>query len=242
MRSLSLGLSVLLFASGAAIAQTPPDGAPAPVEAPGAPGAPAGAAKKNANPCRDEVASALQKLRKASWFRMATSMITENGPVAMEVDYVLPDKMHQKVTTVVTKQSSEVVLIGDTAWGNEGKGWQELPTGLTQQLKAQLYESVVEHQEDVGNYSCKGKAQLEGREVLSYKLEDEPAKDSTAPKNDTFRMFYVDATTGMPVSNALLAPGRETKPMFKTSYSYPVEIKIEAPKDVVKDTGAGPPK
>ena len=44
-------------------------------------------------------------------------------------------------------------------------------------------------------------------------------------------MFYVDAMTGLPLRNAIVAPGREDKPLFKTSYSFPLDLKIEAPKD-----------
>lgn len=220
----SIAAMALIIACAPVIAQSPPPGTPGPDGKP---------LKDNSNPCREEVATALKKLRSASWFRMVTSMITEKGPVSMDIAYVLPDKMHQKVTEALTKQTSEIVLVGNEAWGNDGKGWQVLPQDLTQQLKSQLYDNVIAEQTDVGNYSCKGKVQIEGRDVLAYKLEDEPARESTAPKNETFRMFYVDATTGMPVSNALLAPGRENTPMFKASYSYPVEIRIEAPKDVV---------
>ena len=83
--------------------------------------------KANANPCRDEVSTALQKLRKSSWFRMETNMITENGPTKMTIDYVLPDRMHQKVTVTATNAVQETILVGQTAWGRDGKGWQVLP-------------------------------------------------------------------------------------------------------------------
>lgn len=191
------------------------------------------ASKKNANPCRDEVSAALQKLRKSSWFRMETSMITEKGPTKMQVDYVLPDRMHQKTSVAATNETFEIILVGDEAWSRAGEGqWSKMKGEITQQLKAQMQEQVVEQQADVGNYACKGRTSFEGREVLSYKLEDEPAKDSTAPRNEAIRMFYVDVMTGMPVSNAIVVPGRETKPLFKATYAFPLDIKIEPPKDV----------
>lgn len=223
MRSLSLAIVALFASAGLATAEpvvigAQPDGAKE-------------EKKKNANPCRDEVAAALGKLRKSSWFHMATKMITENGPVSMDVDYVLPDKMHQTVTQTLTKQTSEVVLVGDKAWGNQGAGWQELPGDVMSALKAQLYENVIQEQTDVGEYACKGKVQVEGRDALSYKLEDEVIKGSVAPKNETYRIFYVDPVTGLPIGNALLAPGRETTPLFKATYTYPLDMKIEAPKD-----------
>jgi hypothetical protein len=189
-------------------------------------------AKPNANPCRDEVAAALQKLRKSSWFRMESNLLTENGPTTLAADYVLPDKMHQTTTIETTKQTTQIILIGKQAWQNEGRGWEPVPEDLAQQYVAQMYENVVEHQTDVGNYSCKGRMKVSGREVMGYKLEDEQQAGADGPKNEAFRMFYVDAVTGLPMSNELVTPGREGKPFFKTSYSFPIDLKIEAPKDV----------
>jgi hypothetical protein len=228
MRSFTLSVMALAFASSSALAQSPPTGAAG------------GPAKENANPCRDEVAAALSKLRKSSWFRMTTTMITEKGPSNMVVDYVLPDKMHQKVTETLTNTTSEVILIGEKAWANQGNGWSELPSNIMSSLRSQMFDNVVQEQTDVGNYSCKGKVQAEGRDALSYKLEDEPAKDSTAPKNETYRMFYVDAVTGLPVSNALMAPGREKSPLFKATYSFPIDLQILPPKDVIQPPAEKP--
>lgn len=207
-------------ASGSVMAQQAagPDGKPA--------------QKKNANPCRDEVATALSKLRKTSWFRMTSSMISENGPTAMVVDYVLPDKMHQKVTHKLSGATSEVVLVGLKAWANQGKGWQELPYDVTSNLRTQMFESVVQEQTDVGEYACKGKAEVEGREAYSYRL-DEEAQAGGTPQNQAYRMFYVDGVTGLPVRTSILVPGRENAPIFRADYSYPLDIKIEPPKDVV---------
>ena len=201
--------------------------------------------KTNANPCREEVSAALQKLRKSSWFRMESQMLTENGPTQLSVDYVLPDKMHQITTVDATKQTTELILVGKQAWQNEsGKGWQAVPEVQTQEYVAQMHENVVEQQIDVGNYACKGRMKVEGREVMGYKLEDEQAPGADAPKNEAFRMFYVDATTGFPVSNELVTPGREGKPFFKTSYSFPIDLKVEAPKDVKADAApaSAPPE
>jgi hypothetical protein len=216
----AIGLNIVVL-STVALAQTPPAAAPG------------GEGKENANPCRDEVSAALTKLRKSSWFRMNTSMLTDQGPTSMEIEYVLPDRMHQKVTVLATQSKSEIILVGNDAWSREGDAkWKPMSNDYVQQLKTQMQESVVDQQTDVGNYSCKGRTTFEGKDVLSYKLEDEPQKDSTAPKNETVRMFYVDAVTGLPVSNALIVPGREAKPLFKASYNYPLDMKIEAPKEV----------
>lgn len=223
-----LSTSIIALIASAAVANAQPQPQPMP------PGAAPKSEKENANPCRDEVGQALSKLRKSSWFRMNTTMITEVGPTAMVVDYVLPDRMYQKVTETLTNKTSEVILVGEQAWANQGGGWTELPNGVMNDLRTQLYESVLKEQEHVGNYACKGRVQLDGRDALSYKLEDEPTKDSTAPRNETYRMFYVDAVTGLPIGNSLMSPGREKTPLFKATYTFPLDLKVEPPKDVVQ--------
>ncbi|RUO98983.1 hypothetical protein [Hyphomicrobium sp.] len=220
MRRIVLSIIATLAIAGAASAQIAP---PSPSDA-----------KPNANPCRDEVSAALQKLRKSSWFRMETNMLTENGPIAMKVDYVLPDRMHQTVTSKLTNQTTEIILVGDDAWAKQEGGWRAVPQKIAAQLREQMDDTVVKQQSDVGNYACKGRAQIDGRDVLSYKLENEAEKGS-APQNQAFRMFYVDAMTGLPSSNVLLAPGHEDKPVFKTTYSYPLDLKIDPPKDPLPD-------
>lgn len=221
MRVFPLILIMLMISSGTALAQAPlagPDGQPA---------------KQNANPCRDEVAAALSKLRKSSWFRMSTNMISENGPVSMVVDYVLPDKMHQTVTQKLSGASSEVILVGLKAWANQGEGWKELPFDVTGNLRTQMFENVVQQQTEVGEYVCKGKTTVDGRGAFSYQLNEEAQPGATGALNEAYRMFYIDALTGLPMQTTVLAPGRENAPLFKATYSYPMDIKIEPPKNVV---------
>ena len=114
MRLAPLALSALLVTAAGAFAQEKP--------------------KTNANPCRDEVAASLQKLRNSSWFRMDTTMITENGPTNLQVDYVLPDRVHQKASVISQPGTQEVILVGKEAWSNEGTGWRILPSDIAGQL------------------------------------------------------------------------------------------------------------
>ena len=60
--------------------------------------------------CKDEVLAALDKQRKSKTFRMETSMISENGPVAMTIDYIPPGRMHQVVTTKVDNKTTETTI------------------------------------------------------------------------------------------------------------------------------------
>ncbi|MFT3730899.1 MAG: hypothetical protein QM780_05640 [Hyphomicrobium sp.] len=225
-RTIASAIVVLAAFSGEAAAQAP-EMSPAP-------------SKQNANPCREEVSAALQKLRKSAWFRMDSHMITENGPTSMQVEYVLPDRMHQTVTQTLTNQTSELILVGDQAWSKQQSGWRPVPQQIAAQIRGQMDDNVVKQQTDVGDYACKGRTQVDGRDVLSYKLDSEVEKGSTATASQAYRMFYVDALTGLPASNVLLVPGHENKPIFKTTYSYPIDLKIDAPKDVLPDKSPGP--
>jgi hypothetical protein len=226
MRRIASAIVLIAAFSGGASAQVP-EASPGP-------------AKQNANPCRDEVSAALQKLRKSSWFRMDAQMITENGPTSMQIDYVLPDRMHQTMTLKLSNQTTEIILIGDKAWAKQEGGWRPVAQQVTAQLRAQMDDAVIKQQTDIGDYSCKGRTQVDGRDVLSYKLETEQEKGSSATASQAFRMFYVDALTGLPASNALLVPGHENKPIFKAVYSFPIDMKIEPPKDVLPDKSPGP--
>jgi hypothetical protein len=225
MRRTAFALILIAAFAGTASAQVPPP------------------AKPNSNPCADEVAAALKKLRNSSWFRMDTQMITENGPTSMQIDYVLPDRMHQTVTLKLTNKTTELVLVGDQAWSkqDESGGWRPVPQQIAAQLREQMDDTVVKQQTDVGNYACKGRTKIDGRDVLSYKLENEPEKGSTAAQSQAFRMFYVDALTGLPTGNALLVPGHEDKPVFKATYSFPIDMKIEPPKDATPNKVIGAP-
>ena len=47
-------------------------------------------------------------------------------------------------------------------------------------------------QTDIGSYACKGRTKFEGRDVLSYRLETEPEKGSTA---DPTRLIACSTST-----------------------------------------------
>ena len=47
-------------------------------------------------------------------------------------------------------------------------------------------------------------------------------------------MIYLDPKTGLPARSILARAGFLDKPIFKEVYTYPDNIVIEAPKDVVK--------
>ena len=57
----------------------------------------------------------------------------------------------------------------------------------------------------------------------------EPSKDKPKLPDRPVRVIYVDATTGLPMRSIFARANKLDKPIFEANYSYPVDLKIEAP-------------
>ena len=193
--------------------------------------------------CKDEVATALERQRKSSGFRMETKMISEQGPVDMTVDYVLPDRMRQIVKSAIDPVAVETVLVGNLAWSRrEGEPWVPLNPQLTNALVNQLEQNLGEEQEGtLTDFECLGKKPVDGRDMLAYQGENEQPgpKDMSKEKppklpDRPVRIIYVDTITGLPMRSIFARADKLDKPIFQAQYSYPVDLKIEAPKPPAK--------
>jgi hypothetical protein len=198
----------------------------------------AASAAAQAASCKDEVATALERQRKSSAFRMQTKMISEQGPVDMTVDYVLPDRMRQVVKSAIDPEPVETVLVGNLAWSRRGNGpWIPLNPQLTSALVAQLDESLGDEPGELGEFDCLGKKPVEGRDMLAYQGENDPGgpKDLSKEKppklpDRPVRIIYVDSTTGLPMHSIFARADKLDSPIFEAHYTYPVDLKIDAPK------------
>lgn len=196
----------------------------------------AASAAANAD-CKGEVEAALEKQRNTSAFRMETRMVSPEGLVNMTVDYVLPDRMRQTVSTQNDSNPVETVLIDKTAWSNNGKGWQLLSPQVTGQLVVQMEQNVGEDREGrMGDFECLGKQEYKGKELLAYQGENNdggPKNLSPEPADRRpdrpVRVFYVDPVTGLPSASIFARANKLDKPIFAATYSYPPDIKIEPP-------------
>ena len=196
----------------------------------------AGAAAE-AGSCKDEVASALERQRKSSGFRMQTKMITEQGLVDMTVDYVLPDRMRQVIKSTTDPEPVETVLVGNQAWSRRQDGpWVPLNPKLTSDLVTQLEENLGDEPIALGEFACLGKKPLNGKDMLAYQGENNPGGDNPneekPPKTPDrpVRVIYVDSTTGLPARSIFARANKLDKPIFEANYTYPVDLAIEAPK------------
>ena len=192
--------------------------------------------------CKDEVATALERQRKSSGFRMETSMISEQGKVDMTVDYVLPDRMRQVIKSVQEPEPVETVLVGNLAWSRrQGEPWIPLNPQLTHALVTQLEQNLGDEPGELGDFECLGKKPVDGRDMLAYQGENDPGgpKDLSKQKppklpNRPVRIIYVDPTTGLPMRSIFARADLLEKPIFEATYSYPVDLKIEAPRPPAK--------
>jgi hypothetical protein len=196
------------------------------------------ASAAHAASCKDEVASALERQRKSSGFRMQTMMISEEGKVDMTVDYVLPDRMRQVIKSEADPTPVETVLVGNLAWSrHEGEPWTPLNPQLTHALANQMEEALGDDPGSLSDFECLGKKPVDGKDLLAYQGENEAAgpKDPSkekAPKlpNRPVRIIYVDPITGLPMRSIFARADKLDKPIFEATYSYPVDIKIDAPR------------
>lgn len=194
----------------------------------------AASAAAQAASCKDEVATALERQRKSSGFRMVTKMISEQGPVDMTVDYVLPDRMRQVIKSALDPVPIETVLVGNLAWSHrEGEPWTPVNPKLTSDLITQLDENLGDEPGELGDFECLGKKPVDGRDMLAYQGEGGPKntgneKPQKLPDRPV-RIIYVDSTTGLPMRSVFARANKLEKPIFEATYSYPVDLKIEAP-------------
>ncbi len=183
--------------------------------------------------CKEEVAQAFEKQRGAKSFRMVTNMVSEQGPIEMTIDYILPNRMHQTVKPLLNPNVVETILVVDRGWTKpgEGKAWEQAPAEFVDELTKQMDETVLRPPSEFVDYACLGKVSVDGAEYFAYRAQDDKTKVAPgAPQADPpVRMFYVDPGTGLPARNIVSTESRIDKPFFKTVYTYPADIAIEPP-------------
>lgn len=177
-----------------------------------------------AEDCSKAVAEAYGRQRAVSAMRQKTRMITERGPVQMTVDYLLPDRMHQRVKAVIDPAATETILIGTRAWVSNGQGWQPLTLEQGSELAEEVRKAVVEPPAQLNKYECAGKETIAGRELLAYRAVPEKGPGST-----TLGTTYVDPVTGLPARTVMARAEKPDRPFFEQDTTYDPDIKIEPP-------------
>jgi hypothetical protein len=177
--------------------------------------------------CRKAVADAFNKQRSARAFTVATELKTPSGMVAINVEYLPPDRMRQTITAP-GQEPLETVLYGQRAYSRQGTKWEELMPAVAQTIIAQVREATIDPPKEVGNFDCVGTVKLDGKDYLAYRSVEKPA-DPNAPAGtpQLHRMIYVDPKTGLPTLNIVSGEPPATEVVFKAAYDYPEKLEIE---------------
>ncbi len=189
--------------------------------------------------CTKEVNDAFAKLRKSHSFNMETKITNEQGTLTMSNDYVLPDRMHQRVSLSTGGPGTmEMILIGKEAWSNQGQGWVPLPPEFATKVAKQMQETVVAPPEDKSEYTCLGDVTFEGKTYAAYRATragvapgGQPGPTKAAAKaGPNVQTVYIDKATGLPARNLVTPENDEKKRLFDGTFSLRDDLKIEPPK------------
>jgi len=182
-----------------------------------------------AEDCRSAVAEAFAKQRAGKGFRLESETPSPQGPTRMRIDYQMPDRMYQRVEAPGNPAPIETIAIARWAWGTMGGGWEELQPQFAQSITAHVHEALVEPPPINVAFTCLGKVTLEGKEYLGYRTEV-AAAGATGPGAPALaRTVYLDPQTGLPMRNIVADVSGSMAPVFDGHYSYPADLKIEAP-------------
>lgn len=179
--------------------------------------------------CKEEVAAAFAKQRASKAFRMESKVKAVAGVVDVDVEYVPPDRMSQKIVAPGQPTPLETVLVGNRAWSRQGGDWRELMPAIAATIVAQVRETVVDPPKVVGEFECLGETSFDGKTYIAYRsVEDtSAAPQSSAIEGPVHRTIYVDPESGRPVINIVAGEDPDADPLFKGVYSYPTDIVIE---------------
>ncbi len=186
--------------------------------------------------CKSDVNTAFEKLRASKAFRMKTTIVNEQGSLRMSIDYVLPDRMHQKVSLSTGSGQVELIVIGTKAWSNNGQGWAEMPANFAEHVADQIKQSVVEPPQSNNDFTCLGDKEFEGksyaayRAVLAVPLPEGQSQGASTGTN--IQTVYIDKATGLPERNIVTADLASEKRLFDGTFSFPPSISIEPPPTV----------
>lgn len=181
--------------------------------------------------CQADVDGAFEKLRASKSFRLRTTIVNPQGSLKMTVDYVLPDRMHQKVSVGTGAGPLELIVIGTKAWSNNGQGWAEMPGTFAEHVAGQIAKSVAQPPAGKNDFTCLGEKEFEGKAYAAYRafLAPPPEQGRSQPSGSNVQTVYVDPKTGMPERN-IVTPGLESEErLFDGTFSFPETLAIEPP-------------
>lgn len=182
-----------------------------------------------AEDCRGAVEAAFARQRAQKGYRFVAEMPAPEGVTRMSIDYVLPDRMHQKVEAPGHPAAVETIAIGRWAWGSMGGGWEELQPQFAQSIVSHVGETLVAPPRITSPFDCLGTVSRDGATLVGYRSAGAPQPAPEPDARPLARTIYVDPASGLPVRNLVEYTDGAGAPVFDGRYSYPADMKIEAP-------------
>lgn len=188
--------------------------------------------------CKAQVDDAFSKLRDKKAFRLETTITNANGKLKMQADYILPDRMHQKVVLGEDGNPMEMIVIGKNAWSNQGQGWSALPEKFAEEVARQVKETVAQGSNSVSDYECLGDIELDGTNYVGFKgilpTPIDPTNEKRGPvisaaKVPNQQSVYIDKASGLPIRNIVNPLTEPDKRLFDGRFTVVEGLKIEAP-------------
>lgn len=188
--------------------------------------------------CKEQVDEAFAKLRNSKAFRLETTIVNAQGRLKMQAEYLLPDRMHQKVSVGDESGPMEMIVIGKKAWSNQGQGWAELPEKFAETVATQMRDTVAEAPKSMTEFKCLGDKDFEGTTYAVYQgilaTPLDPAAEQKGPRVTAVQVpnqqhVYVDKTTGLPARNIVNSVTEPDKRLFDGRFTIVDGLKIEAP-------------
>lgn len=185
--------------------------------------------------CASDVNTAFRKLREAKAFRMSTKIVNPQGNMRMTVEYMPPDRMHQRIRLDNSAAEMEMIVIGAKAWSNQGQGWAELPEKFAGAVADQVKGTLVGMTNPSTAYTCGGEKDIDGKRMATFTAQL-PAAEATVqgkvvktegPPN--MQTVYIDVASGLPARNVVEDGKDRNMKLFDGSFEVSDEIKIEEP-------------
>lgn len=181
--------------------------------------------------CAKAVQEAFEKQRTGAGYRVQSKQPSPRGMVATQTDFLKPDRMYNKVDVPGEPAPLETIAIGRWAWASHGMGFQELQPQFAQSVTFDVNATLNTPIAAPGAFRCLGEIAYEGGQYIGYQSEPKAAAGQPeGPSNPPLaRTVLVDPATGLPAFNIVAEAKPDAEPLTKAAYSYPADLKIEAP-------------
>ncbi len=207
-----------------------------------------------ADDCSKDVAAAFEKQRAMPGYQVSSRQPGSQGEITNTFTFQQPDKMHNKLVSPDQPAPLETIAIGRWAWANQGGGWQELYPQFAQSVTSDVATTLTRPAAVTQVFTCAGQVTHDGKPYIAYRTAAQlalPGKPEGPDNPMLARTVLVDGATGLPSFNLVGRLPADTKTgdtktgdtktgdtktgtktaeaLMTTAYSYPADIKIEAP-------------